>query len=180
MKFFPISPGTRDWRSAVCGVCLPLMCSEDLRMIKMLPSITSYLCLTIVSFSGFLFPVSDIIVIFPSPCKKKNEMFQMKTSEKKVDLNFMMQNQNLLSRESRGKGYMVYTNKKQVTESEHRFTGKEVNEYDMSLTVVFFVACNCWIGVTIDSTEATWKLSFTHLFSYNWGRTVKCYKKWSI
>ena len=51
---------------------------------------------------------------------------------------------------------MVYTTNKQVTESEHRFTGKEVNEYDMSLTVVFFVACNCWIGVTIDSTEATW------------------------
>lgn len=83
-------------------------------------------------------------------------MFQMKTSEEKVDLNFMMQNQNLVSGESRGKGYMVYTTNKQVTESEHRFTGKEVNEYDMSLTVVFFVACNCWIGVTIDSTEATW------------------------
>lgn len=125
-------------------------------MIKMPPSTTSYLCLTIVSFSVFfLFLVSNVI-IFPSPCKQRDEIFQMKNAEKKGDLNLMMQNQNLIGGDSRAKGYMLYTNNKQVIETEYRSIGKEVNEYDMSLTIVFFVACNCWILVTVDLTEAVW------------------------
>lgn len=125
-------------------------------MIKMPPSTTSYLCLTIVSFSVFfLFLVSNVI-IFPSPCKQRDEIFQMKNAEKKGDLNLMMQNQNLIGGDSRAKGYMLYTNNKQVIETEYRSIGKEVNEYDMSLTIVFFVACNCWIVVTVDLTEAVW------------------------
>lgn len=125
-------------------------------MIKMPPSTISYLCLTIVSFSVFfLFLVSNVI-IFPSPCKQRDEIFQMKNAEKKGDLNLMMQNQNLIGGDSRAKGYMLYTNNKQVIETEYRSIGKEVNEYDMSLTIVFFVACNCWIVVTVDLTEAVW------------------------
>lgn len=125
-------------------------------MIKMPPSTTSYLCLTIVSFSVFfLFLVSNVI-IFPSPCKQRDEIFQMKNAEKKGDLNLMMQNQNLIGGDSRAKGYMLYTNNKQVIETEYRSIGKGVNEYDMSLTIVFFVACNCWIVVTVDLTEAVW------------------------
>ena len=124
-------------------------------MIKMPPSTTSYLCLTIVSFSVFLFLVSNVI-IFPSPCKRRDEIFQMKNVEKKGDLNLMMQNQNLIGGDSRAKGYMLYTNNKQVIETEYRSIDKEVNEYDMSLTIVFFVACNCWIVVTVDLTEAVW------------------------
>ena len=124
-------------------------------MIKMPPSTTSYLCLTIVSFSVFLFLVSNVI-IFPSPCKRRDEIFQMKNAEKKGDLNLMMQNQNLIGGDSRAKGYMLYTNNKQVIETEYRSIDKEVNEYDMSLTIVFFVACNCWIVVTVDLTEAVW------------------------
>lgn len=80
----------------------------------------------------------------------------MKNAEKKGDLNLMMQNQNLIGGDSRAKGYMLYTNNKQVIETEYRSIGKEVNEYDMSLTIVFFVACNCWIVVTVDLTEAVW------------------------
>ena len=103
----------------------------------------------------FLFLVSNVI-IFPSPCKQRDEIFQMKNAEKKGDLNLMMQNQNLIGGDSRAKGYMLYTNNKQVIETEYRSIGKEVNEYDMSLTIVFFVACNCWIVVTVDLTEAVW------------------------
>ena len=80
----------------------------------------------------------------------------MKNAEKKGDLNLMMQNQNLIGGDSRAKGYMLYTNNKQVIETEYRSIGKEVNEYDMSLIIVFFVACNCWIVVTVDLTEAVW------------------------
>ena len=68
----------------------------------------------------------------------------------------MMQYRHSADGGSRAKGHMLCSNNKQLTEHKNHYTGKDVNENDMPLTVVLFVACNCWIGVTINFTLAVW------------------------